>query len=109
MFLRTFFSENDDFVRKTKIVQREKKYSESETSSNESDNTSNAGATTWIKEHKTPNFGSFTGNPGMKQILPQKSVIIELFFWRQLLEMLCKETNLYYFQNQENMLAVLRG
>jgi hypothetical protein len=29
MFLRTFFSENDDFVRETKIVPREKKYSES--------------------------------------------------------------------------------
>jgi hypothetical protein len=43
-----FFSENDDFVRETKIVLREKKYSESETSSEESDNTSNAGATTWV-------------------------------------------------------------
>jgi hypothetical protein len=40
-----FFSENDDFVKETKIVQREKKYSESETSSEESGNTSNVGAT----------------------------------------------------------------
>jgi hypothetical protein len=33
MFLMTFFSENDDFVGETKIVPREKRYSESETSS----------------------------------------------------------------------------
>jgi hypothetical protein len=46
-----------------------KKYSESETSSDESDNTSNAGATAWVKEGKTPNLGHFTGNPRVKQIL----------------------------------------
>jgi hypothetical protein len=46
-----------------------KKYSESETSSEESDNTSNVGATTWVKEDKTRNLGPFTGNPGVKQIL----------------------------------------
>jgi hypothetical protein len=46
-----------------------KKYGESETSSEESDNTSNAVATTWVKEDKTPNLGSFTGNPGVKQIM----------------------------------------
>jgi hypothetical protein len=28
------------------------------------------------------------------------SEIIELFFWDNLFEMLSKETNLYYFQNQ---------
>jgi hypothetical protein len=39
------------------------KYSESETSSRESNNTSNAEATTWVKKDKTPNLGSFTGNP----------------------------------------------
>jgi hypothetical protein len=27
------------------------------------------GATTWLKEDKTPNLGPFTGNPGVKQIL----------------------------------------
>jgi hypothetical protein len=63
MFLRTFFSENYDFVRETKIV-REKKYSESEMSFEESDNTSNVGATTWVKQDKTPNLGPLTGNPG---------------------------------------------
>jgi hypothetical protein len=45
-----------------------KKYSDSETSSEESDSTSAAGATTWVKEDKTPNLGSITGNPGVKQI-----------------------------------------
>jgi hypothetical protein len=69
MFLMTFFSKNDDFVRETKIVPQEKKYSESETSYEESGNTSNAGATTWVKEDKTPNRGPFTQNPGVKQVL----------------------------------------
>jgi hypothetical protein len=48
---------------------RKIKYSESETSSKESDNTSNAMATTWVKEDKMPNLGPFTGNSGVKQIL----------------------------------------
>jgi hypothetical protein len=30
------------------------------------------GATTWVKEDKTPNLGPFTGNPGVKQILTQQ-------------------------------------
>jgi hypothetical protein len=46
-----------------------KKYGESETSSKESDNTSNVGATTWVKEDNMPNSGPFTGNSGVKQIL----------------------------------------
>jgi hypothetical protein len=50
----------------------EKKYSESETSSEESDNTSSAGATMWVKEDKPPNLGPFTGNPQVKQILTQQ-------------------------------------
>jgi hypothetical protein len=47
----------------------------------ESDNTSNAGATTWLKD-KTPILGPFTGNPGVKQILSDPTKvwwIIELF------------------------------
>jgi hypothetical protein len=43
MFLMTFFSEGDYFVRETTIVLRGKKYSESETNSEESDSTSNVG------------------------------------------------------------------
>jgi hypothetical protein len=42
MFLRIFISEKDDFVRETKIVPREK-YSESERSSEENNNTSSTG------------------------------------------------------------------
>jgi hypothetical protein len=64
----------------------------------ESDNTSNAGATTWVKEDKTPNLGPFPGNPGVKQILSDPTKmwwIIELFFGDNFLEMLCKVTNLY--------------
>jgi hypothetical protein len=44
-----------------------------ETRSEESDNTSNVGATTWVKEDKMPNLGPFTGNPGVKQILTQQT------------------------------------
>jgi hypothetical protein len=51
-----------------------KKYSESETSCEKSDNTSTAGATTRVKEDKTPNLGPFTGNPGAKQILTQQKM-----------------------------------
>jgi hypothetical protein len=57
----------------------------------------------WVKDDNTPNLGSFTGNPGVKQIpsLPTKvPEIIELFFRNSFFEMSCKETNLYYFQNQ---------
>jgi hypothetical protein len=74
MFLRTFFSENDDFV-KQKLCREKRKYSESETSSEESDNTSHAGATTWVKEDKPPNLGHFTGNPWVKQILPDPTKV----------------------------------
>jgi hypothetical protein len=59
------------------------------------------GATTFVKEDKTPNLGSFTGNPGVKQIPsdPTKMLeIIELFFGDNFFEMLSKETDLYYFQ-----------
>jgi hypothetical protein len=38
----------------------------------ESDNTSNVGATTWVKEDKTPNLGPFILNPGVKRILTQQ-------------------------------------
>jgi hypothetical protein len=80
-----------------------KNYSDSETSYEESDSTSDAGATTWVKEGRTPNLGPFTGNSGVKQIScdPAKlSGIIELFFGDNLFKILCKETNRYYFQNE---------
>jgi hypothetical protein len=97
------FIESDDSVRKLNIVRPVQTESESSTSSEESDNTSNVQATTWIKEDKTPNSGHFTENPGVKQIPsgPTKlSEIIELFFGDNFFEMLCKETNRYYFQTQ---------
>jgi hypothetical protein len=89
-----------------KIVRPKQSYSESQTSSEESDDsnhTSNAGATMWVKKDKTPNLGPFTGNPRVKQIpsrLTKVSEIRELVFGDKFFEMLCKETNLYYFQNQ---------
>jgi hypothetical protein len=90
-------------VREINIVRSVQSESESSTSSKESDNTSNAQATTWVKEDKTSNLGHFTGNPRVKQIPsgPMKvSEIIELFFGNNIFEMLCKETNRHYFQNQ---------
>jgi hypothetical protein len=88
------------------MVPPELSYSESQTSSKESDDgniTSNVGATTWVKEDKMPNLGHFSGNPGVKEILsdPTKvSEIMELFSGDNFFEMLSNETNLYYFQNQ---------
>jgi hypothetical protein len=93
-------------LRERKIVHPKQSYSESQTSSEESDDsndTSNAGATIWVKEVKTPNLGPFTGNPGVKRIPsdPTKvSEIIKLSFGDNFFEMLCKKTNVYYFQNQ---------
>jgi hypothetical protein len=57
-------------VRERKPVRPKQSYSERQTSSKESDDsndTSNAGATTWVKD-KMLNLGRFTGNPGVKQI-----------------------------------------
>jgi hypothetical protein len=47
-----------------KLCGRKENYSDSETSSEESDSTSDAGATTWVIDNITPNLGPFTGNPG---------------------------------------------
>jgi hypothetical protein len=80
-----------------------KSESESSASSDESDNTSNARATTWVKEDKRPNLGHLPGNSGVKQIPSdptKESQMIELFFEDKFFKMLCKATNRYYFQNQ---------
>jgi hypothetical protein len=56
-------------VRERKIWRPEQSYSKSQTGSEESDDsddTSNVGATTWVKDDKTPNLGPFAGNPGVK-------------------------------------------
>jgi hypothetical protein len=87
-------------------VRPKQSYSERQTSSKESDNsndTSNAGATMRVKEDKMSNLGPFTENPGVKQNLsdPTKaSKVIEFFFGDNFFEMLSKQTNLHYFQNQ---------
>jgi hypothetical protein len=89
-------SEKVDSGRERKIVCPKLRYTESQTGSKESDDsndTSNAGATTWVKEDKMPNLGPFTGNPGVKQIPsdPSKvSEITKLFFKDNLFEMLSK-------------------
>jgi hypothetical protein len=80
--------------------------------SDDSANISNAGATTWIKVNKTPNLVCSTGNSGVKQIPsePTKVLeIIELFFGDYFFEMLSKETNQYYFQNQEKYYSSSMG
>jgi hypothetical protein len=51
-------------VTERKIVRPKKNYSDSERNSEESDSTSDVGATTWVKEDRTPNLGPFTGNTG---------------------------------------------
>jgi hypothetical protein len=72
MFLMTFFRENYDFVRETKIVPCEKntlkvkeaprKLTVLQIWGNHVD-----------KRRYTPNLGPFTGNPGVKQILTQQN------------------------------------
>jgi hypothetical protein len=60
------------------------------------------GGAMWVKDDKRPNLGPFTGNLGVKQIPTDRtkmSEIIQLFFGH-FFEMLSKQTNLYYFQNE---------
>jgi hypothetical protein len=64
MFLITFYRDNDDFVRVTKIVLREK--NTVKVAPRKVTILQVRGATTWVKEDKTPNLGPFTRNPGVK-------------------------------------------
>jgi hypothetical protein len=78
---------------------------ESGSEGSDSDNTTNGGAATWVKVDKTPTFGQFTGNPGVKQIPSdptQVSEIAELFFGDSFFDMLCQETNRYYLQHRQD-------
>jgi hypothetical protein len=68
MFLSTFFRENDDFLRETKIVPRGKNTAKVKEASRRVP-ILQIWATMWVKEDKTPNLGPLTGNPGVKQIL----------------------------------------
>ena len=56
--------------RQNKIVHPLPSYSDSEQSANEGDDdeTLDSAVSTWVKTDKTPNLGSFTGNPRVKQI-----------------------------------------
>ena len=101
--------------RQNKIVHHLPSYSDSEKSANESDNddeTLDSAVSTWVKTDKTPNFGPFTGNPGVKQIPsdPKKvSQVTGLFLGDIFFDMLCVETNLYYLQNQEKYVTCSKG
>jgi hypothetical protein len=68
---------------------------ESESSSDESAGGDSVGTATWGKVDKTPTLGQFTGNPGVKQIA-------ELFFGDSFFDMVCQETNRYYFQHRQD-------
>jgi hypothetical protein len=63
------------------------------------------------KEDKTPNLGPFTGNPGVKQIPSDPTEVSEIIdiFGDNFFEMLSKETNLYYFQNQGKYYSSSKG
>ena len=86
--------------------------SDSKQSANESDDddeTLDSAVSTWVKTDKTPNLGTFTGNPGVKQIPsdPTKvSQVTGLFLGDTFFNMLCEETNL---QNQEKYVTCSKG
>ena len=90
-------------------------YSDSEQCANEGDNddeTLDLAVSTWVKTDRTPNFGPFTGNPGVKQIpsdLTKVSQLTGLFFGDPFFDMLCEETNIYYLQNQEKYVTGCKG
>jgi hypothetical protein len=65
---------------------------ETESSTDESGDSNNAGATTWVKLDKTPTLGQFSGTPGVEKVpshLENVSEITELFFGDQFFHMLC--------------------
>jgi len=101
--------------RQNKIVHPLPSYSDSEQSANESDNddeTLDSVVSTWVETDKTPNLGTFTGNPGVKQIPsdPTKvSQVTGLCLGDTFFDMLCEETNLYYLQNQEKYVTCSKG
>jgi hypothetical protein len=85
MFLRIFLltseSDSDDSVTERKIVRPKQSYSESQTSSeesNDSNDASNVGTTMWVKEDKTPNLGPLTGNSGVKRIPSDPTKVSEI-------------------------------
>jgi hypothetical protein len=80
--------------RKNKIVHPLASYSDSEQSDDDYE-TLDSTVSTWVKTDKTPNLGSFTRNPGVKQIPshPTKvSQVTGLFLGDTFFDMLCEET-----------------
>jgi hypothetical protein len=78
--------------------------SETESSADESGDSNNVGATTWVKLDKIPTLGQFSGTPGVEKVpshLENVSEIIKLFFGDQFFHMLYEETNRYHFQNRD--------
>jgi hypothetical protein len=75
---------------------------ETESSVDESGDSNNVGATTWVKLDETHTLTQFSGTPGVEKVPshPENvSEITELFFGDQFFHMLCEETNRYHFQN----------
>jgi hypothetical protein len=107
--------DNVDSVREKKIVCPTQSYSESQTSSEESDDSNDTrylGATTWVKEDRTPNLGPFTVNPGVKRIYSDPTIvseIIQLFSKTTSLKCYPRRLICIIFKIKENMIAVLRG
>jgi len=101
--------------RQNKIVHHLPSYSDSEQCANEGDDddeTLDLAVSTWVKTDKTPNFGPFTGNPGVKQIPPDPTIVSQitgLIFGDTFFDMLCEETNLYYLKNQEIYVTGSKG
>jgi len=101
--------------KQNKIVHPLLSYSDSEQCANEGDDddeTLDSAVSTWVKTDKTPNLGSFTGNPGVKQIPPDPTKVSQvtvLFLGDTFFHMLCEETNLYYSQNQERYVTGSKG
>jgi hypothetical protein len=98
----TLLTENDDFVRETKIVPWEK-YTVKVKQARWKWQYFKCGGNHMGKRRQNAKFRTFywksTGETN--SIWPNKSVMNNRTFFRDnFFEMLCKETNVYYFQNQ---------
>jgi hypothetical protein len=110
MFLRTFFSKND-FVRETKIVPWEKNTAKVKQAPRKVTVLQMQGQPHGQRRQNTK-FRTFYGKSKgqTNSIWPNKSVINNRTFFRDnFFEMLCMETNLYYFQNQGKYASSSKG
>ena len=101
--------------RQNKIVHPLPSHSDSEQCTNEGDDddkTPDSAVCTGVITDKTPNLGTFTGNPGVKQIpsdLTKVSQVTGVILGDTFFDMLCEETNLYNLQNQEKYVTGSKG